>query len=58
MDQSASISSATTSGTLVREPVPISERWAVMVTIPLGSIDTHTCGSVTTPWGILSAPVS
>ena len=40
LDQSASISSATTIGRLVREPVPISERWVTMVTVPLGSIET------------------
>ena len=40
--QSASISSASTIGTLVRAPVPISERWATMVTVPSGSIETNT----------------
>ena len=37
-DQSASISSATTSGRLVRMPVPISERCVMMVTAPSGAM--------------------
>ena len=57
-DQSASISSATTIGRLVRTPVPISERLVMMVTRPDGSIATKTCGSLTVPPGILSAPVA
>ncbi len=57
-DQSASSSSATTIGKLVREPVPISERCATMVTMPFGSIEMKTWGSETTPCGILSAPVA
>ena len=48
-DQSASISSATTSGRLVRTPVPISARCATMVTRPYGSMATKTCGSLTVP---------
>ena len=57
-DQSASISSATTMGRLVRTPVPISERLVMMVTRPDGSIATKTCGSLTVPPGILPAPVA
>ena len=52
--QSASSSSATAIGRLVREPVPISARCAMIVTMPLGSIETKTCGSVTTPPGQLA----
>ena len=37
-DQSASISSATTMGRLVRTPVPISERLVTMLTWPDGSM--------------------
>jgi hypothetical protein len=54
--QSASISSAITIGRLVREPVPISERCATMVTVPSGAIETNTCGLVTTPFGMSSPP--
>ncbi len=57
-DQSASSSSATTIGRLVFEPVPISARCATIVTSPLGSIETKTCGSLTTPPGIFAAPVA
>src|SRR5271168_478364 len=57
-DQSASSSSATAIGRLVREPVPISARCATIVTRPLGSIETKTCGSLTTPPCILAAPVA
>src|ERR1700757_3921996 len=57
-DQSASSSSATTIGRLVRAPVPISARCATIVTRPLGSIETKTCGSLTTPPAILAAPVA
>src|SRR5215831_54969 len=57
-DQSASSSSAMTIGRLVRIPVPISARCATIVTSPLGSIETNTCGSLTTPPGILPAPVA
>ena len=53
--QSASSSSASTIGRLVREPVPISERWATMVTVPSGAIETNTCGSVTMPFGMSRA---
>ena len=55
--QSASISSATTMGRLVRDPVPISERCVTMLTVPSGAMDTNTCGSQTTPPGMPSAPV-
>ena len=37
--------------------MPISDRCAMMVTIPSGAIDTKTRGSLTVPCGILSAPV-
>src|SRR5271169_141263 len=57
-DQSASSSSATAIGRLVRDPVPISARCETIVTRPLGSIETKTCGSLTTPPGILAAPVA
>ena len=57
-DQSASISSATIIGRLVRGPGPISARWAMIVTSPDGSIDTNTCGSFTVPCGIKAAPVA
>src|SRR5215470_14207502 len=57
-DQSASSSSATTIGKLVFAPVPISARCATIVTSPLGSIETKTCGSLTTPPDILPAPVA
>ena len=43
--QSAPISSASTIGSEVRDPVPISERWATMVTVPSGSMETKMCGS-------------
>jgi len=43
---------------LVREPVPISERIATMVTIPSGAIETKRWGSERTPCGIFSAPVA
>ena len=56
-DQSASISSATIIGRLVRTPVPISARCATIVTMPSGAIATNTRGSTTVPCGILSAPV-
>ncbi len=56
-DQSASISSATIMGRLVRTPVPISARCATIVTVPSGAIDTNTRGSLTVPCGILAAPV-
>ncbi len=56
--QSASSSSATIIGSVVRAaPVPISARAATMVTMPSGAIETKMCGSLTTPFGILSAPV-
>ena len=44
--QSASISSATIIGRLVRTPVPISARCATMVTMPSGAIETNTLGSI------------
>jgi hypothetical protein len=37
--------------------VPISERWATIVTVPSGSIETKTCGSVTMPFGMSRPPV-
>ncbi len=55
--QSASISSASTIGRLVREPVPISERCATMVTVPSGSIETNTSGLVMMPFGMSRPPV-
>src|SRR5437879_5379295 len=55
--QSASSSSATIIGRLVRTPVPISARCATIVTMPSGAIATNTRGSTTVPCGILSAPV-
>ena len=55
--QSASISSASTIGTLVWAPVPISERWATMVTVPSGSIETNTSGLVMMPFGMSRPPV-
>jgi hypothetical protein len=55
--QSASISSARTIGTLVLEPVPISERWATIVTVPSGAIETNTSGLVTMPFGMSRPPV-
>ena len=56
--QSASSSSATISGSVVRAaPVPISARAATMVTMPSRAIETKMCGSLTVPFGILSAPV-
>src|ERR1700758_2355383 len=54
-DQSASSSSATAIGRLVREPVPISARCAIIVTRPLGSIETKTWGALTTPPGNLGS---
>ena len=54
--QRASISSATTMGRLVRTPVPISARWATMVTVPSAAIETKTSGSCTVPPGMVSAP--
>ena len=49
---------ATIIGKVVRAaPVPISARAATMVTMPSGAIETKTFGSLTTPFGILSAPV-
>jgi len=56
-DQSASISSATTIGRLVRMPVPISERWVTILTSPLLSMAMKTCGSLTVLSGMASAPV-
>ncbi len=57
--QSASSSSATIIGSVVRAaPVPISARAAMMLTIPLLSIETKTWGSETVPFGIASAPVA
>src|SRR5208337_3803851 len=44
LDQSASSSSATTSGKAVRLPHPISERWATTVTVPSEAIDIHRLG--------------
>ena len=38
-------------------PVPISDRCAMIVTMPSGAIATKTRGSLTVPCGILSAPV-
>jgi len=58
LSQSASISSAITIGMLVRDPVPISERWATMVTVPSAAMATNTCGSLTTPCGMVSPPCS
>src|SRR3546814_3098762 len=52
--QSASISSATTMGIEVRTPVPISERCALMVTVPSRSIETKASGLLTTPFGMRS----
>jgi len=46
------------SGIPVRTPVPISERWQTMVTVPSGAIDTKTFGSFTVPCGMPVAPVS
>ena len=43
--QSAPISSASTIGSEVRDPVPISERCALIVTVPSGAIATKTSGS-------------
>ena len=58
LDQSASSSSATIIGSVVRAaPVPISARAATMVTMPSRAIDTKICGSLTVPFGISSAPV-
>ena len=57
-DQSASSSSATTMGRPVREPVPISERCAVIVTVPAASMAMNTCGSLTVPCGMAPAPVA
>src|SRR6202011_5435085 len=54
--QSASISSATIIGRLVRGPGPISDRCATIVTSPDGLIDTKTCGSLTVPCGMRLAP--
>ena len=45
LDQSASSSSATTSGRAVRLPQPISDRCATIVTVPSDAIDIHTVGS-------------
>ena len=55
--QSAPISSATINGRPVRTPVPISARWATMVTIPSGATATNTRGSFTVPCGMSLAPV-
>src|SRR4030081_3586615 len=54
--QSASSSSATTIGRLVRTPCPISWRWQVIVTVPSSPIATNTSGLSTHPFGIESAP--
>ena len=58
LPQSASSSSATTIGRLVRMPVPISDRCVTIVTMPSLSIATKTCGSETTPPCMPEAPVS
>jgi hypothetical protein len=42
--QSASSSSAATCGSVVRIPVPISDRWVTMKTVPSGRMPRYTLG--------------
>ena len=52
--QSASSSSATTSGQLVRTPCPISERWHSTVTVPSSAMAMKILGSSRRPLGMPS----